>query len=88
MRPRDNAEGGEVTPAQCRAARGLLSWRRTQLEVAGVDERTIRRFENEEVTPRPATLLVMRLAFEAAGIIFVEEDDEGGVGVRLRVKLR
>jgi hypothetical protein len=76
-----------MTPAQCRAARGLLGWRRIQLGVAGVDDRTIQRFENEEVTPRPATLLVMRLAFEAAGIIFVEEDDEGGVGVRLRAKL-
>jgi hypothetical protein len=87
VRPRGEAEGGEVTPAQCRAARGLLGWRRSQLEVAGVDDRTIRRFENGEVAPRPASLLVMRLAFEAAGIIFTEEDDEGGLGVRLRRKL-
>jgi hypothetical protein len=77
-----------MTPAQCRAARGLLGWRRSQLGVAGVDDRTIRRFENEEIASRPASLLLMRLTFEAAGIIFLEEGDDGGLGVRLRRKLR
>jgi hypothetical protein len=73
-----------MSPAQCRAARGLLNWKRSELIAAGVDERTVRRFENEEVTPRPASLLVIRQAFEGAGIVFVEESAEGGSGVRFK----
>jgi hypothetical protein len=73
-----------MTPAQCRAARGLLNWKRSEVAASGVDERTVRRFENEEVTPHPASLEVIRQAFETAGIIFLEESAEGGAGVRLK----
>jgi hypothetical protein len=51
---------------------------------AGVDERTVRRFENGEVVPRPASLLVIRQALEAAGVLFIEKNADGGLGVRLK----
>ena len=73
-----------MSPAQCRAARGLLNWKRSALVVAGVDERTVRRFENGEGVPRPASLLVIRQALEAAGVLFIEENADGGPGVRLK----
>jgi hypothetical protein len=53
-----------------------------------VHDATVRAFENEEVTPRRASLLVMRHALETAGVIFVDESLEGGPGVRLRKGLR
>jgi transcriptional regulator with XRE-family HTH domain len=78
-----------MTPSQCRAARGLLKWTQPQLAAAsGVHDATVRAFENEEVTPRRASLLVMRHALETAGVIFVDESLEGGPGVRLRKGLR
>jgi transcriptional regulator with XRE-family HTH domain len=78
-----------MTPAQCRAARGLLRWTQPQLaEASGVHDATVGHFENEEVTPRRASLIVIRRALEAAGVIFVDETGEAGPGVRLRKGLR
>jgi DNA-binding transcriptional regulator YiaG len=78
-----------MTPSQCRAARGLLQWTQPQLATAsGVHGRTVSHFESEVVVPRRASLRVMRVAFEAAGVIFVEETSDGGPGVRLRKGLR
>jgi transcriptional regulator with XRE-family HTH domain len=69
---------------QCRAARGLLDWTQDRLaEEAGVSALTIRNYEAGKTTPVPATLAVLRQAFESAGIEFIPEDD-GGPGVRLR----
>jgi transcriptional regulator with XRE-family HTH domain len=73
-----------MTPAQCRAARGLLRWTQPDLaKASGVSDVTVRKFENEQATPQRASLQVMRQAIEAAGVIFVEENGEGP-GVRLR----
>jgi transcriptional regulator with XRE-family HTH domain len=73
-----------VTPAQCRAARGLLDWSQSQLaETARVAVVTIRQFENSAAEPRRATLDVVRAALESAGVIFVDGNGEGP-GVRLR----
>jgi transcriptional regulator with XRE-family HTH domain len=78
-----------MTPAQCRAARGLLRWTQPQLAGAsGVHDATVSHFESEEVTPRRASLLVMRHALETAGVVFLEENAEAGPGVRLRKGLR
>jgi transcriptional regulator with XRE-family HTH domain len=73
-----------MTPAQCRAARGLLRWTQPDLaKASGVSDVTVRKFENEQATPQRASLQVMRQAIEAAGVIFVAENGEGP-GVRLR----
>ena len=73
-----------ITPAQCRAARGLLNWTQRELaDQAGVGIVTVRQFEAAMNEPRRATLDVIKRAFEAAGIEFITPD-EGGVALRLR----
>ncbi|ACB96742.1 helix-turn-helix domain-containing protein [Beijerinckia indica] len=73
-----------MTPAQCRAARGLLNLNQDKLaELASVSSVTVRNFENEKSSPQRATLEVMRRALEAAGVEFIAENG-GGAGVRLR----
>ena len=73
-----------ISPAQCRAARGLLSWTQADLaEAASVGVVTVRQFESGSGTPRPATLIVMQQALEAAGLEFIPENG-GGAGIRFR----
>jgi len=72
-----------ITPAQCRAARGLLDWTQQQLaDAAGVGVVTIRQLEADLVKPRHATMVVIQRAFEAAGVAFIRPNG-GGAGVRL-----
>ena len=73
-----------LTPAQCRAARGLIDWSQMELaERAGVGIVTIRQLEAGVHEPRRSTLDVVRRALEAAGVEFIAENG-GGPGVRLR----
>ena len=73
-----------VTPAQCRAARGLLDWGQQDLaSQAGVGIVTVRQIEAGVNEPRRSTLKVVRQAFERAGVEFIDENG-GGPGVRLR----
>jgi transcriptional regulator with XRE-family HTH domain len=75
-----------VTPAQCRAGRGLLDWSQQELaKKAGVGVVTVRQLEAGVHEPRRATLDVVRRCFEAAGIEFIDENG-GGPGVRLKKK--
>lgn len=62
-------------------ARGALGWSLDSLaRAAGVDRKTILRFEREEAVTRPASLQAIREAFEAYGVRFIEEgSDAGGV---------
>ena len=76
-----------IMPEQCRAARALLGWSQQALaDAAQVGVVTIRQFELGATTPRSATLQVLSLALEAAGVVFLSDGDcvEGGPGVRLR----
>ena len=67
-----------LTPAQCRAARGLLNWNQQQLaEAAGVGVATIRLFEAGKGEQRRSTLSVIRQAFEAARVEFTNGDQPG-----------
>ncbi len=72
-----------LTPAQCRAARALLDWTQARLsEATGLSTVTIRSFEaGREARESNRTLL--RLAFERAGIEFLDKNG-GGSGARLR----
>jgi transcriptional regulator with XRE-family HTH domain len=73
-----------ITAAQCRAARGLLGWtQQTLADRAGIGTVAINQLENDVSQPRRATLDVIRRAFEAAGVEFIDENGRGA-GVRLR----
>ena len=77
-----------ITPEQCRAARGLLTWSQLDLaQKARVGVVTVHQLESGISQPRQATLDVIRRAFEAAGIEFIDENG-GGPGVRLRKRQR
>ena len=71
-----------ILPAQCRAARAMLEWSRDDLAVAAkVARRTVVDFERGARSPYDRTLADIRLALEAAGIEFTDDD---APGVRLR----
>src|SRR5262245_56619434 len=73
-----------ITPAQSRAARGLIAWNQQDLaNEAGVGVVTVQQLEAGTSQPRRATLDVIRRAFERAGVEFIDENG-GGPGVRLR----
>jgi|SRR5664279_1875638 DNA-binding XRE family transcriptional regulator len=73
-----------MTPAQCRAGRGLVRWNQDDLaREAAVSVVTVRNFENEKSVPQRATLEVMQRALEKAGVEFIAENG-GGPGVRLK----
>jgi len=77
-----------VTAAQCRAARGLLDWSQQELaDRAGLGIVTIRQIEADITDPRRATLVVLKQAFERAGVEFIDENG-GGAGVRIRKRKR
>ena len=74
----------KTTPAQCRAARGLLKWNQDELAgAASVSAVTVRNFENEKSVPQRASLEMMRRAIQCAGVEFIAGNG-GGAGVRLR----
>jgi predicted transcriptional regulator len=73
-----------ITPEQCRAARALLAWSQQDLaDKSGVGIVTVHQLEAGTSQPRRATVDVVRRAFEAAGVEFIEENG-GGPGVRLK----
>lgn len=74
-----------VSPAQLRAARGLLNWSVSQLaEATGLAMNTVRKAENardfRSVYKPNAQLL--RTTLEEAGVVFIDADDQGA-GARL-----
>jgi transcriptional regulator with XRE-family HTH domain len=73
-----------ITPAQCRAARALISWSQQDLaREARIGIVTVHQLEAGVSQPRRATLDVIRRALESAGVEFIDENG-GGPGVRLR----
>jgi hypothetical protein len=76
-----------LTAGQMRAARALLRWSAENLATAsGVSVVAIRRAEakDEPVTMMRANMAAIRSALEAAGVVFIAADDDGGPGVRLK----
>ena len=83
-RESDMPELEEITGHQCRAARALIGWTRSDLaERSRVAASTIGDFETAKREPHPRTVLDLRRALEAAGIGFQPADAQGGPGVRL-----
>lgn len=73
-----------LTPAQCRAARGLINISQVGLaEEARLSRHTVYHFENGTRKPGLPYLASMREAFEAAGVCFIDRGRFGqGVGLR------
>ena len=72
---------------QLRAARALLGWNQDRLaERSGVGIATIRRLEAQTGPIRAISDTLWRLqsCLEEAGVQFIAEADDGGIGVRLK----
>lgn len=66
-----------VTPAQCRAARGLLKWSTRGLaQNAGVAPATVQKFENGERSTNTHIVSGLQATLEAAGIVFVKQGSD------------
>ena len=73
--------------AQLRAARGLVGWTQSELaSISGVGISTVRRMESSEGRLRGTAENVWKIqnALEQAGVVFTDQKDERGPGVRLR----
>ena len=82
---RSRSPASMVTPAQLRAARALVGWSREDLaNKSGVGAGTIKDFELNCSDPKQGTVQKWRRALEAAGVQFIDEDVNGGPGLRLR----
>jgi transcriptional regulator with XRE-family HTH domain len=76
-----------ITAEQLRAARSLLGWNQYRLaEASGLAIATIRRMEGNRGPLRSsaANVLKAQQALENAGVIFIDQNEEGGPGVRLK----
>jgi transcriptional regulator with XRE-family HTH domain len=75
-----------ISPAQSRAARGLIDLSQTKLaEAAGISLSTVRDFETGKRTPTANNLAAIKRALEEQGVIFIDTNGEGS-GVRLTKK--
>jgi len=71
--------------SQCRAARALVEWSRDELSRrAKVDIALLKAFEEGSRPLDSDANLRVRNALEEGGAHFIEEDGDGGAGVRLK----
>lgn len=76
-----------ITAAQIKAARALVGWSQPQLVTAsGVSLPTIVRMESASGPGRSSAANVdaVKRALERAGVSFLDADEAGGPGVRLK----
>ena len=76
-----------TTGRQIAAARTLLGWTQARLaQESGVSPASVQRAERAPGIPQMQTgsLFAMVRALQDAGIIFIDADDSGSEGVRLR----
>jgi len=78
-----------ITGDQLRMARAALRLGvREAAGLANVAPMTISRLENGQSSGQGETLMRIRRALEVAGVEFIEENADSGVGVRLRKGFR
>jgi transcriptional regulator with XRE-family HTH domain len=76
-----------ITPAQCRAARGLLEITQSQLaEAANLGLSTVVDFERKRRQVSALAVQAIRRALSESGVEFINENG-GGPGVRLRKRM-
>jgi predicted transcriptional regulator len=74
-----------ISRDQVRGGRGLLKWSRSVLaQAAGISAVAVKEFENGSTDPRQSTVDKIERAFNQSGVVFLDRDDTGGPGVRLR----
>ncbi len=76
-----------ITSEQIRAARALLRWSAQDLaDKSQIGVRTVQRFESESGIPasRTRNLIAIRKIFEEAGVVFIDQNEESGPGVKLK----
>ena len=72
-----------VSPAQIRAARGLLGWTSSKLaEQLGVSRQTVKLLESKDEARNLSMRNRAQAVFERHGIVFLDLDGRGGEGVR------
>ena len=75
----------QITSDQCRAARSLLNWTQDELATnAHLSRATVADFEANARQPIKNNLIAMEDCMFTAGIEFVPENGDAGVGVRFR----
>ncbi len=70
-----------------RAARGLIAWSQSRLaEASGLAVSTIKRMEGTDSTLKSSVENVLKVqrALEDAGVVFTDQGDDRGPGVRLK----
>lgn len=78
-----------ITSEQIRAARALLRWEQKQLaDASGISLPSIKRLETQPgpLNAQPRTLEAIISTFEAAGVVFLADNETsaaGGLGVRI-----
>lgn len=78
-----------LTIEQSAAGRALLGWSQRDLaENAHLGESTVRNFEKGRGAQTYNNILAMRVAMEAAGVVFIDADETMGPGARLRLPER
>ncbi len=78
-----------MTGPLARAARALVQWPRNHVaRMTGLDEATLAAFEAGTITLNPDALSRLRRALEEGGAVFLPEEEERGVGVRLKFAAR
>ena len=80
-----------IYPVQVRAARSLLGISQDELaERASLSVITIKRIEaaGTELKGTAQTMASIQRALESKGIVFIDQDDKQGPGVRLKKPLR
>ena len=74
-----------ISPAQCRAARAMLSWSQEKLsKKAQVARTTVADFEREVRKPINNNLFAIQKALEKGGIKFISCENSEGVKLILR----
>ena len=82
----ENGRGGAgpntMSPAQSRAARGMLGWSEADLAAkVGLAEQDVKAFENGTGDPASGRIEALRSVLMTVGIVF-HEGSESGVGLR------
>ena len=78
-------ENNGMTPETCRAGRALIGLSQGELaKQVGVTPLAIRNYESGKSDPALSRWHAIKRVLEKGGVLFIDEDDTDGPGVRLR----